>query len=479
MKSIYLSRSFIFYSVLTLLSLLCSICAYEYSLIDNFIGKIILEYVFLLSIILLLVVIKKSSGTLVNINVLFASIFVFFLGNRVFFDILGIYSIEEFNNFSKTYVSIDCINRTILNLNIAIIGYALGYLVYALRCGDRSNKKNPLISYRYINKTHIYIMIFAGFIFKLYNSYNLFLAILDQGYLAYFLGEISHDRNFIEVIGDSFFEIGLFLLLNKDKKASKNTILILILDAILSMATGQRAFGLLFLLLSLFYLAKIHAIQLRRKTIIFLGFLFYVTSQLIVFYREHRAIEINELLYGFMDFFYSQGASIIVLESTIENIDQIEYSFADLLLGRIHQIIVELFEKISPDTDVLSSLVDRYKIFSSYISNMTNSTLYYQGLGIGGSYVAQFFAVGGEFLQFIGGVFVGYLTNVLYRILLSRKIFFRFISFHMLILFIYIPRSNLFDFLTYKWSVYIIAFIYFTYINMNTMKKNFFNNAYK
>lgn len=165
---------------------------------------------------------------------------------------------------------------------------------------------------------------------------------------------------------------------------------------------------------------------------------------------------------SFFEFFYGQAISITVLVSTIDYISQIDFSFCDLF-GHVRYLLEYYWGKLTLQTpipvDALTLQAEEYKWYGQYISCLTNPDMYYRGLGTGSSYVGQLFAVGKESAQFFGGMFVGYLVGMFYHYLSSPNFLKRFYAFHALTIFIFIPRANLFEFVSMQWAAYVTSLI--------------------
>ena len=112
-----------------------------------------------------------------------------------------------------------------------------------------------------------------------------------------------------------------------------------------------------------------------------------------------------------------------------------------------------------------------FKWYGQYISSIANKSMFYEGMGLGSSYVAQLYAVGKEFAQVTGGIFVGYMACFLNDNLRSSNFLRRFWAFHALTIFIFIPRANLFEFISMQWAPYVVSLFIYFYIVFRNYKK--------
>lgn len=403
-----------------------------------------------------------------NLNNLFIAFFFFFLGTRFLFDFFSEkYNVCYFEFFLNRQVSLNVVNRAILNLIIALCSYNIGALCYRqykqLSNGD--GKIQNLLSIDTLPNSFIYTLLGIGFIAKLYFSYQVFIAMLNYGYLSFFIDGFDINRNLIMMFAETFYEIAIFLIISRTGKIKKWEILFIIAYCLMSMATGQRGLAMLSVVFIIFYLVKLGKLRIKLIHSIFLVLILFMFAQVVGNLRGGKEIYFSDLFDSFADFFYGQAISITVLVTTIDYDSQINFSFWDLF-GHIRYLIEYYWNKITlqspPAIDALTLQAEEYKWYGQYISSIANETMFYQGLGLGSSYVGQLFAVGKEYAQFLGGIFVGFLAELFYHGLSSSNLLKRFYAFHALTIFIFIPRANIFEFISMQWASYIVAlFLYF------------------
>lgn len=428
-------------------------------------SKDVLEIMFMFVVLQSLVLHTKLHGTWKNIDNLFIAFFVFFLGTRFFFDFFSDnYDVCFFEFFLARKVSVNVVNRAIFNLMIALCSYNIGNFLW--RCISRAYKKDdfipPLKPKVLPSDRVVYILLFIGTLAKLYYSYQVFVAMLTYGYLSFFIDGFSINRNIAFMFAETFYEIAIFIMICRKEKMRKWEFFFMFLYIVLSLATGQRGLGLLSVVFFMFYLLKAGKMKINIMKLFLVVVSLFFLSMLVGNIRSDEGLELSGILDSFFDFFYGQAISVTVLVSTIDYISQIDFSFWDLF-GHIRYLLEYYWEKITFQTpvpvDSLTLQAEEYKWYGQYISCLINPDMYYRGLGTGSSYVGQLFAVGKEGAQFLGGLFVGYLSGMFYYYLSSPNFLKRFYAFHALTVFIFIPRANLFEFVSMQWAPYITSLI--------------------
>lgn len=452
------------------LAILCLICVFYYNAdIYSFETKATLEIAFLLVVVESISLHTYFHQTIKNIDNLFIALFFFFLGSRFLFDLCSDeYNVCYFDFFYNRFVSVNIINRAILNLIVALCSYNIGSLLWRFHKNNSSNTQLNLIRplQPILSNRVTYALLCMGFIAKAYYAYQVFGAILAHGYLAFFLGEIEIYRNMLMWFCESFYEIAIFIIISRNSKLKFVEILAIVVYIVLSMGTGQRGFAMLTIVFILFYSYKLGRIKLRLPYIIFSIFLLSIVAILVGNIRSGNAFVLDDVFSVFKDFIYGQAVSITVLVATIDYDSQIHLTFWDLF-AHIRYLLTYYWEKItfqSPLPIDLTTQAEEYKWYGQYISSIVNEKMFYNGFGLGSSYVAQFYAVGKEFFQLIGGIFVGYVAGFLYYCLKSENFLKRFWAFHALTIFIFIPRANLFEFISMQWMTYMVSAVLYCFI---------------
>lgn len=459
------------------LLLMVGVCYYNLD-VYTFKAKTILEVIFLLVVAESICMHTYFHGTWKNFDNLFIGFFVFFLGNRLLFDLFtDEWDVCYFGFFLSRYVSVNILNTAILNLIIALLSYNLGSLLWRQLKKNRKKIDYPINS---LTKTDTlsdrvaYTMLVIGFIAKAYFSYQTFEAMLSEGYLTFFKEGFDINRNLLMMFLETFYEISLFIIISRERKMRIWDKLALLFYIIMSLSTGQRGFAMLSVVFIFFYLYRLGKTRLSMKTLISMVFVLFFISMLMSDIRGGVDSSIGDIFSSFFDFFYNQSVSLTVIVTTIDYDDQIVYSFWDLF-GHIRYLIEYYWNKITLQDplpiDALTMQAYKYKWYGQYISSIANKSMFYEGMGLGSSYVAQLYAVGKEFAQVAGGIFVGYIACFLNDNLRSSNFLRRFWAFHALTIFTFIPRANLFEFISMQWAPYVVSFFIYFYIMFRNYKK--------
>lgn len=407
-----------------------------------------------------------------NISNLFLFFFLFFLGSRFIFDLFSNqYDVCYFEFFLGRYVDVDIVNRSLLNLILAVCGYNIGAICYNIYNDRRYKYIDYLHLDSIVSKREIYVLLAIGVSFKLYYSYQVFQAMLTYGYLQLFLEGYEIDRNLLMMFLESFYEIAVFLIISKNGRLNMIEIGLVVFYTVLSLATGQRGFAMLSVVFILFYSYKLRRVKLKLSSIILIGLLLVSISEVVSAIRGGKEMDIVSMADTMLGFFYGQAISITVLVATIDYDKYIDFSFLDLF-GHIRYLLDYYWNILALQSfshvDNLALQANVYKWYGQYISCLTNPRMFYNGYGLGSSYVGQMYAVGKETMQVLGGVFVGFLVEFIYSALHSSHLLKRFWAFHALTIVIFLPRANLFEFISMQWHVYIVSALLYLYMRVKS-----------
>lgn len=440
-----------------------------YNLITNKVLTYVLELGILNAIIYSIYIFKQITSKYFNIFSLFILLFFVFLSGRPILHLIGYENIQYVEFYFNDVVDLGIINRVLLNQIIAIHSYVIGVLIYWIKNKSIETSKIIYLNDFQIlnNKKILYFFIVISLLVLGKYSIEMFNQIITKGYLANFTGDIVVNRNIFEWFLSSFIIIIIFYYLSNPYLGSlRFGIILLILYVILTLTTGRRGPALLLLVFSLFYLYLLKRIHISYLSLLlFFAFIVILSTYISAWRTDNTSLfSVNNLLI-FPEFIWARGISMHVLSMTIKFENNIDYSFVDIF-GNIWYIIDYYINKFSdiPEKYGMYSLAVDYKIYGPYISYIVDPTLFDMGYGLGGSYIAQFYAIGKETAQFFGGLIAGIIYSFLYSKLLSKKFEIRFVAFYMLSQLIYIPRHNFLDFLTAEWIVY-ICLLFLSYLN--------------
>ena len=212
------------------LAILCLVCVFYCNAdIYSFETKATLEIAFLLVVVESISLHTYFHQTIKNIDNLFIALFFFFLGSRFLFDLCSDeYNVCYFEFFLNRFVSVNVVNRAILNLIIALCSYNIGSLLWKFRTKPRGEDNSEFIQPLgdVLSDRMVYSLLAIGFIAKGYFAYQAFMAILTYGYLSFFIGGLDINRNLLMMFCETFYEIAIFIIVSRDRKLKKveNTI---------------------------------------------------------------------------------------------------------------------------------------------------------------------------------------------------------------------------------------------------------------
>jgi len=388
-------------------------------------------YIFINVYILQLAKIKY--GSYVNALTVFLLFVLFFNGTRIVLDLFGYDDMRYLYFVSTQTISEESNNQAILNINIGIISLALGYFLYKKKCVSHGDIVLP--------DRLLYVLFLIGFVAKVYVTYLSFSFITLFSYAEVFTTGISIPT-YLSVLS----YLPVFVCLYKFRQGAGGFwIIAMICYGLLSMATGQRGPGMILIVMTLYYCVKLGLLKVNFIKIFFFGIVTTILLIAVGISRKGNDVDLESI--QFMDFFWGQSVSIDVLQLSIQDYYELDYNFFDLF-GNIYYFIDRAIIHRGAHPDFMNEMASQHKMWSSYITYIENPKMYFEGFGLGGNFFAQAFAVGREFGVVLICFFVGFFIHVLERILLSGKILSVFIVFTVFQSIIYIPRDNLFDFVT-------------------------------
>jgi hypothetical protein len=275
--------------------------------------------------------------------------------------------------------------------------------------------------------------------------YQTILFIKTYGYLALHLGgTVPYHTLFKIVIIIATVGYTIFIASNPRSKWSYWIFTLIITITLL--ADGKRGPGLTLFVIAFWY--YFFSNDKKIKVLLILIFTPLILLILILIgYLRFGISTYDNVTFNIAEFIYSQGVSINVISYAIKFDATIVYNLFDLIFSKIYQFFDIMYYKsigISPDLSLVTR-AEKYKIYSSYISYIVNSPSYRNGFGIGGSYIAQLYSVGKEFIQLLGGIFLGYTYSFISSWSYSKSQIKRGILLLIMPIIIYIPRDNMFD----------------------------------
>lgn len=421
----------------------------------------------------------KITKNWLDLYIIFLVLTFLFMLSRPFlhlFDLVDFINYNEqqwFKNSDHFYFS----DFTMVKINFVLIysllflniGYLIGYKKY-FRISSYKTLKDGFS--KIFNKKIAYLFLILGagaFLIKVI----LYVKLLSQyGYFYLYSG--NYTLPILVRIFDDFLYIGYILILinipPKKEAYILSTIFILLYASM--MLTGMRgeffvSFFAMIWLLSVLYNWKV---KLYKIVLGGIGLMVLAQSILMIKYPHISYDDINFL--DFLSLFvHSQGVSLLILGYIIE----FENMFVDIYSGFRYLIapFLSMFltltgqqvSRIESDPNTIYDISSKLEIF-------LNEKAYYAGGGVGSSYIAELFALGGDvILLSVGSFLLGFFIVYLSKKLIYQK-YGLFITMIILPMLFWLPRSSV-AILGKKYIFAIILIIFFTFIyKLLTKEKN-------
>jgi len=402
---------------------------------------------------------------------IFTALFFLFLISRVVLDILGLCDISYSTHFMLYEFSEKTQSRTLHNLLLALYAFQFGCLIAFYL----TNKRQKAIDYRAISKTNwlkfgvIIIVVFCTLLLAEY--YKTVGFIRQHGYYALQRSEL-HVKSYYTYIIEQVAWVGIavFLAGMPTKKLFK-IIMIGFIGPLLFVKIFSGVRGLVMCVSFVFawYYVQVYRIRVSYRFLFILAlplmivFLLYIQS-----YRVSQSMQINQLSPDtFRGFFYSQGFTINTLMFSVEHHLELvpDFGFKNLfatLYALIDKAIIRFAGQ--PELSLMEKL-DKYGYSGYLLTYRVNPSMFAQGKTMGTSYVTEFFLLGMEKLQLIGGFIFGYLFITFINTLQYKN---WGIGVIILLLpeIIYLPRYALFGFLT---NNFIKLTVFFSFIALSQL----------
>lgn len=380
-------------------------------------------------------------------QVFLVTYFVFLL-SRVFLDILGLYDFRVLTLMEVSYMPDEVALETLKVLTIFLIGSSYAWLIGSYRWNEVTlSFFEKVVKPLPINKMlrllyFIFIALsFMKMIFYVYVSWKYgYIALFDGtlhniGYPVIFTGSVT--------IAEVLFTIMLYY--NRDKGSFKLYAGLLLLVGLTKVLTGQRGYGLTFLLYVICmwstYYKEIRIFNLKILLIaLLLPFLIVGIGRVRWAGSNGANMIIDNLLKNnvYITMLYSQGVSIDVISGVIQ--------YQEKFINKVPFMIGYFVDFLKPEPlgQTMKDITDG-NYLGDHLPYTLNADKYFSGRGTGTSIVAETYDLAsGWHLVFL--VFSMLLTLfVLYLASRTFKSVYYFgFSYYFLTRFIYSPRNTLF-----------------------------------
>lgn len=402
---------------------------------------------------------------------IFTALFCLFLISRILLDILGLCDISYSTHFMLYEFSEKTQSRTLHNLLLALYAFQFGCLIAFYL----TNKRQKKIDYRAISKINwlkfgiIIIVIFCPLLLAEY--YKTASFVRQHGYFALQRSEL-HVKSYYTYIIEQVAWVGIAVFLAG--MPTKKLFTIIMIGFIVPLLfvkifSGVRGLVMCASFVFAWYYVQVYKIRVSYRFLFIIvlpltiAFLLYIQS-----YRISQSMQVTQLSpETFRGFFYSQGFTLNTLMFSVEHHLELvpDFGFKNLF-ANFYALIDKAFIRLAgqPELSLMEKL-DKYGYSGYLLTYHVNPYIFTEGRTMGTSYVTEFFLLGMEKLQLIGGFIFGYLF-----INFINKLQYKNWGIGVIILLlpeiIYIPRYALFGFLINN-SIKLILF--FSFINLSKL----------
>ena len=350
----------------------------------------------------------------------FLGTYFLFLLSRIFLDIINIYDFSITTGFSNYSYDLYTQKKILMNVFLSLWSIHLGYLIK-----NRKTKSFKVVGIKNNNLIKIGLIIFIMTLPLFYYDIiqNLQL-VLSSGYLALFQ-DYGNQQSIIIILAKPLNQIGLYLfILGNPSKPKLKGILFLYLTVLFTqIIIGQRGEVLSQILMLIYIISLLYDIKIRLFKIILFMFLLISLAIFIDGLRTYRGVGIDKEIFKY--FLIGQGVSIQVLGYSIENeqllndykIINLFAELRSLLTSVIHRLIGT---KSEITRNAYNSMVE-FGHLGLKISYLINSTKFFNGQGLGTSFIAEIYLIAREYGQVIIGLILGYMIKTLENMTYSSK----------------------------------------------------------
>lgn len=270
------------------------------------------------------------------------------------------------------------------------------------------------------------IFIYFLFIYISIFYFKKISAIQSEGYAAYHLGIISVKKNLFFVFFELIFIFGCYYGIYLRKKSIA---LIFILFNIYILATGMRMPFIINMILLLYVFNQEYLNQIKSKLIYYISYfiLIFLLPPFFLISNRFRNNALDDFsIYdavkdSYNELFIILGITLNTLKGAVimKEIDSIDIS----IFSRFTTTILSIINKFTSGDQLSMTEKLDYGSFGSVLTHHFNSTLYYDGLTIGSSFIAETYLAFGFFGLILAAFFHVKISNILCSINLRTNFF--------------------------------------------------------
>lgn len=372
----------------------------------------------------------------------------FFILSRIALDI--VYKSYDFAYTNMlSYYKFSPVIQTRLLTNILISLFSIqigaGVAVSTLKNSiTTENKLKPNLNWRKIGLFFFYL----GMPFLFYQYYSVAREVYNRGYVILYDGTLNYSNSIITVFFSRLAWVGFFSFLASmpEKRSLQRNLVLFCLLLIPRLLQGSRGPVMcIVLILFWFYFYSI-GLDIKPKRIVLIIFSLFFINVFVGSLRDGGRYQ-NKNNFAKL-FVYDQGISIQVLGYAIEHEAALsDYTFSNMFAKLYFSLDVARRKIKGQKTKFTKDeVIDNYGSLSYRITNLVNRERLLSGIDIGGSYLAEYYLLGKEKGQAIGGFLLGFFLLTIVEKFRNNRV-------GVLILLltlpsiIYIPRDSTFDFI--------------------------------
>jgi hypothetical protein len=252
------------------------------------------------------------------------------------------------------------------------------------------------------------------------------LAIQTDGYAAYHLGTISIKKSITYVIFELIFVFGCYYGIYLRKKSF---LIIFVIYNIFILATGMRMPFLINIILLFYVLKQEYLTQIKSKLVYYINYfiLIFLLPPFFLISNRFRSNALSEItIYDAVNDSYNElftilGITLNTLKGAVimKEIDAINVS----VFSRFTTTILSVINKVSSGEQLSMTEKLDYGAFGSVMTHHFNSTLYWEGLTIGSSFIAETYLAFGFFGVIVAAFFHVKISSLLCSINLRTNFF--------------------------------------------------------
>ncbi len=360
-----------------------------------------------------------------NLVSLFFVTFSLFIFSRIFLSFLGLNSIRESYSFYYGTIDEKSLVKALFVVIISFISVLFG--VYLNKSKEQVKDRFKRINFINVNKSYgkliviVFLILLPGTLYKYYFDLG---QILNEGYLSLYSREAIESAPFFSRLSWYLYTLFLPIIFAVDfgsKKKTKLLIALLLAVSLLDALKGSRAAFVRPLMFCFWYYYTFYSekeIKLSKLLPILGALLFFTLFMLLN--RTDAKVDINSFKIISDLVFHQQGVSFTIIALYFQFQDQILYPTKFYLITSITSPLQFLF-----DRDVFASgrnfeMVKQTFNIDYKLMYAINSKMFFNGYGVGGSYMIELYAFMGILTVVLGSIITGYFI-VSFEINILRK----------------------------------------------------------